>query len=120
MRKKKNSERVVEFILTRKIEDLKDLTVGKVAKSIGVNRFYLSLKFIIDQKITLPKFILREKMHEAYFILEENKKRSVDELSEELGFSKVEDFNIEFEKYFAIAPKKYRDLREKFRVFRNV
>ena len=92
MKKKKVSEKAAEFILTRNLDDLKELTVEKVAKTIGVNRFSLTLKFIIDQGITIPNFIMREKLHEAYFILEEDEKKSIDELSKELGFLKVEDF----------------------------
>ena len=111
VKKKKVTEKVVEFILTRKREELKNLTLQKIAQNVGVNIFYLFFRFIIDQRITIPDFILREKMHEAYFILGEDEKKSITELSRELGFLKVEDFDVEFQKCFAINPEKFRDIR---------
>ena len=111
MLKKNISDRAVEFILTRRIEELKNLTVEKIAQRIGVNRFYLSLSFLIGRKISLPNFILREKMHEAFFILEKDQRIPLDELSRKLGFMRFEDFNMEFEKYFAISPGRFRDIR---------
>jgi AraC-like DNA-binding protein len=112
MKKKTISERAVEYILTRNLADLKGLTAEKIAESICVNRFYLSLIFMIDRKITITGFIKREKLHEAYFILEEDSKKSIDELSKELGFLKVEDFDVEFEKYFAVNPGKLKAIRK--------
>lgn len=111
MRRKKVSDLAVEYILTRNLEDLKELTIEKIAKAIGVNRLYLSLIFMIDQRITIPGFIMREKLHEAFFIIEKDKKKSIEELSKELGFLKVEDFDVEFEKYYAIKPVRFREIR---------
>lgn len=113
MIKKKVSECAVEYILTRDLDDLKELTVEKIAKNIGINKLYLSLMFIIDQRITIPGFIVREKLHEAYFILEGCKKKKVVELSKELGFQDTEEFNMEFEKYFAIKPEEFKDIKSK-------
>jgi len=110
MLRKKISERAVEFILTRQNDDLKHLTLQKVAQHIGVNRLLLHFNFIIDLKTTLPNYILRQKMHEAFFILVKDKEKSIDELAKELGFFSVEDFCVEFEKYFAIDPGKFQML----------
>ena len=38
-------------------------------------------------------------------------KKSIEELSRELGFLKVEDFDVEFEKYYAIKPVKFRKIK---------
>lgn len=113
MRNKKVTELAVEFILSRNIKDLGELTTEKVARNISVNSFYLYLSFLVYQKITLPNYILREKLNEAFFTLENDKEKSIEELSEDLGFLDVQDFNFEFKKYFAIAPKEFRDIRRK-------
>lgn len=110
MLRKKISERAVEFILTRQYNDLKNLTLKKVAKNIGVNRLLLYLNFIVDLRTTLPNYILKHKIHEAFFILTKDELKSVNELSGELGFLTVEDFCFEFEKYYAIDPEKFKQL----------
>lgn len=111
MKEREISEIAVEFILSQNTGELKNLTEDIVAKSIGVNSSCLSRKFERIQKMTIPDFILREKLYRAYFILKEGSDKTIDLLSTELGFLKIEDFNIEFEKYFAITPKSYMDLR---------
>ncbi len=113
MRKKKISAQAVEFVLTREIGELRYLKAIDIARNFGINNFYLSRIFKIDQKITLNNFILREKIYRAVFILEENFDKSIEELARELGFVKVADFNSEFKKYFTISPERYRDLRRK-------
>jgi AraC-like DNA-binding protein len=111
MKERDISEKAVEFILSRKTDELGKLTEEKIAQSIGTKISNLSCSFKVDQKITIPDFILREKLYRAYLILREGSKKTIAELSDELGFVKVEDFNIEFENYFAITPKNYKDLR---------
>jgi AraC-like DNA-binding protein len=111
MFRKKISERAVEFILTRQNKELKHLTSQKVAQNIGVNSVLLYLKFIIDLKITLPVYISRQKMHEAFCVLTEDKKKSINELSGELGFATIEDFCVEFETYYAISPDRFKSIR---------
>ena len=108
MLRKKISERAVEFILTRQHYDLKHLTLKKVAKNIGVNRLLLYLNFVKDLRTTLPNYILRQKIHEAFFILTKDKLKSIDELSGELGFLTVDEFCLEFEKYYAIDPERFK------------
>jgi transcriptional regulator GlxA family with amidase domain len=53
---------------------------------------------------------MREKLYRAYSILRKGSKKKLDVLSRELGFIKFEDFNSEFERYFAVAPKTYTDI----------
>ncbi len=110
MKKRKVTDRAVEFILTRRPKELKNLKVLDIAEMIGINRAYLSRRFKYDQRISLSNFILREKIYRAIFILKEDGEKSIEELSRELGFMNVEDFDNEFEKHLAISPGKFRDL----------
>lgn len=111
------SEQAIVFILTRNNEELKNLTDVEIAKNIGVNSSFLSNRFKKDQKISLSDFILREKLYRAYFILRKDDEKPIDELSRELGFSNVEDFDSEFEKFFAISPKVYKEIRKNPRLY---
>ncbi len=79
---------------------------------IGANRSYLSRSFKLDQNISLSDFISREKIYRAIFILDKNHEMSIQELAEELGFLRVEDFAREFENQFAIEPEKYKQIKK--------
>lgn len=112
MGKKSISNQAVNFILTLENKDLRDLNAEEVAKRIGVKTTNLSRNFKIDQKISLTDFIIREKIYRAIFLLEKNHDLSIEELSNELGFRDVNDFEMTFRSIIAIEPEKYRGLRK--------
>ncbi|HLP47127.1 MAG TPA: helix-turn-helix domain-containing protein, partial [Candidatus Kapabacteria bacterium] len=104
---KKNSllvDRAVEFILTRNIDELGALTEEKIAGNLKVQTSYLSETFKNEQNIALKRFITREKIHRAIFILEKNQELSIEEISNKLGFPGSDDFVMEFQEYLAIDP----------------
>lgn len=107
------SMRVAEFILTRNMEELANLKEIQIAESIGVDSFDCSYCFKTEKQMAISEYILREKIYRAYFILRKDAEISVEKLSNDLGFEKVEDFNFEFERYFAISPKNYQNLDHK-------
>ena len=109
------SERAVEFILTRNIEELAHLTEAGVSQVLGANQAVLLRIFKVNQDISLERFILREKLHRAAFVLASEPEISVKKLSEILGFRKIEHFSKEFEDYLAITPARYKKLRLKNR-----
>jgi AraC-like DNA-binding protein len=112
--KRKNgklSQQVVEYILTRDMEELSTLSGEKIARALHRNRTYLYRRFKLDQNIGVHQFILREKMHRTVFVLEKDNDISITELSRRLGFLSVERFAREFIKYLAIDPRKYRELK---------
>jgi AraC-like DNA-binding protein len=113
MRNNGLSEQAVEFILTRNIEELAHLTEAGISQVLGANQVVLRRLFKISQDISLERFILREKLHRAIYVLERGPEISVKKLSEELGFRKVEDFIKEFEGYMAITPGRYKKIRFK-------
>jgi two-component system response regulator YesN len=111
---KKNNllaDRAVEFILTRDIEALRALTEEEIAENLKVTPSYLLKTFMTQQSMALKRFITREKIHRAIFILEKNKAISVEELSNKLGFPRTDDFAMEFQEYLAIDPYRYKELR---------
>lgn len=105
------AEQAIDFILTRKIEELADLTRAKIARALSVNANDLAHKFKNHQHITLRKFILREKLHRAAFLLEKKQELTINDLAAKLGFSKLEHFDKEFMRYFAAEPIQYRNMK---------
>lgn len=113
------SHRAVEFILSRKLEDLGSLTEASIAQCIGVSISYLLRKFKEEHKITLCGFITREKIHTAISILEKHQEVSVDELAVKLGFLKVSRFIRAFRNYVGVDPLTYRKLKHNRNSFLN-
>ncbi len=111
---KKNNllaDKAVEFILTRDIEKLRTLTEEEIAENLKVKPSYLLKTFMTQQSIALKRFIAREKIHRAIFIIEKNQSVSVEEISNKLGFSRLDEFATEFQAYLAIDPYRYKELR---------
>jgi len=113
VKKRKISDLAVEFILKQSEEELQKLSAAKIARFLGVSKAYLSQEFKKDQKISCPDFIVREKLHRAFFVLNMNREKSIDKLAKELGFPTTDDFTIEFEKYHAITPERYKVILSK-------
>lgn len=111
MKTSKLSERAVEFILTRSLNELARLTETQVSEKLGANKAFLCQIFKSVQNISLKGFILREKLHRATFILEKVPGISIEELSVKLGFQRTEHFIKEFENYLAIKPGRYKELK---------
>lgn len=111
---KKNNllaERAVEFILTRGVAELATLTEEKIAENLKVKPSDLLKTFMMQQSLTLKRFITREKIHRALFMLEKNQALSVEELSNKLGFPRAADFILEFKAYLDVDPYEYKELR---------
>jgi AraC-like DNA-binding protein len=104
------SHRVVEFILTRKPEELSILTGQKIAAALGLDLLNLTRAFESGQHISLDRFIVREKMYRAFFQIEKNHGITIEELAKKMGFLQTGEFAKEFETLFFIDPGKYKEL----------
>lgn len=107
------AERAVEFILTISAEGLKHLTIDDISEALKTNKKWLALLFKREQKISIPAFIKKEKLHRASYILEKDFTISIPELSEKLGFDSPYQFEKAFDDFFCILPGKYQALRKK-------
>jgi len=116
MKKRKLSDRVAEFIVSRNDDELAALKVDTIASSLGVNPSYLSRKFRSDKEMTLNEFITGEKMHRSAQLLGKNKKTSIVSLAKMTGFARSDYFVILFKSFFGIHPKRYSEIGKlKFR-----
>jgi AraC-like DNA-binding protein len=107
------SERAVKFILSRRVEELTALTAVKVAGSLGIDAADLCRQFEKDQSMSLERFILREKIYRALFMIEKNRDISQKTLAARLGFTSIQDFAAEFETFLLVKPHKYIYLKKK-------
>lgn len=111
MRRQKISDRVTEFILTRKTEELAMLKVSKIAATFGVNPSYLSRIFKGDKDITLNEFITGEKMFRSVGLLKKDRHITMDDLARIVGFSRADYFITLFKNYYGVHPKKFKKAR---------
>jgi AraC-like DNA-binding protein len=113
MKENKIHQKAVEYILAITDNEIKNLTANDVAAAINKNIFLLSKTFKKVQKISLSEFIKREKIQRAFYILNTDRKISIIDLSERLGFAAPGQFEKEFQDYFCINPGDYQKIRKK-------
>lgn len=113
MKQSRLSERAVKFILSRRVEELTALTPVNVAGSLGIEPADLCRQFEKDQSMSLERFIQREKIYRALFIIEKNRDISERTLAAQLGFNNSQDFADEFETHLLVKPHKYIYLKKK-------
>ncbi|MCU0287035.1 MAG: helix-turn-helix domain-containing protein [Acidobacteria bacterium] len=108
MGKQKISDRVTEFVLTRKIDELALLKVSIIADTFGVNPSYLSRTFKGDKDITLNELITGEKMFRSALLLKKNKSLTMDDMAKIVGFSRADYFITLFKDYFGVHPRRFK------------
>ena len=90
------SDRVVEFVLTREIKDLENLTVSAIARKLNINRCYLSQRFKYDKKFSLHDYILMVKILRSLSLLEAKDEITIEVLSKKMGFASPDYFTRVF------------------------
>lgn len=107
------SNRVVEYVLTRKLDELAVLTVESSANHLNINRSHLSRTFKNEKGFTIEEFIFKIKIGWAATLLRENDKLTVKEIAKKMGFCRCDYFIRIFKLYFGTTPAKYRELIKK-------
>jgi len=102
------SDNVVEYILTREVDDLENLTVNSIARTFKINRCYLSQRFKFDKQFSLHQYILMVKILRSLVLLEGNEDITVEKLSRTMGFSSGDYFTRVFKKIIGTTPGKYK------------
>jgi len=105
-------DRAMEYVLTRKVEDLGDLTVAKIAKALKVSRSYLARTFKSERDFSIKEYLFREKMLRSALLLMNKPQLTIRQISEMIGFLDANYFAHIFKKYFGISPGKYRDSKK--------
>ena len=110
MKERSLSDRVVEYVLSRNIEELAALTVEQVAGSLSINRSHLSRTFKAEKKFTLEEFIFKIKIIRSASLLKDQADLTIKEISQKMGFCRCDYFIRIFKRYFGTTPAKYREL----------
>ena len=101
----------VTYIEAIQDEKIATLTPEAVATALNMNLNYLSDLFRNIEKISLPDFIRRERLHRAFFLLDEGRVTSISELAKLLRFAD-EEFEKEFERYYRVKPGMFQYLKK--------
>ena len=110
MKKKKLSERAAEVIIRCNPLEFSSLTVGLIARKLGVTIPHLSRSFKGDRGYTLKEFLVRGKVARSQFLLLNNRELKVKDVAELLRFCSTDYFIKVFKKYIGIPPGKYREV----------
>jgi AraC-like DNA-binding protein len=103
-------EKIIEFILSTRIDDFSQLNVGKIAGEFNMKVSYLSRKFKEETKILLSKFIEYERLKRAEELLKIRRDTSIEEISKMVGFETCHHFRKKFKKKNGITPGFYRKI----------
>ncbi len=112
--KKKNIkqfDKVVEYILTRSIDEIDTLSVKSIARKLNINRIQLWRSFRKESKVSIEAYILRIKLHEAATLLRNNRHLTVKKISEKIGYCRCDYFIRIFKQYFGTTPGRYREFK---------
>jgi len=107
------SEDVVEYILTRGIDEFENLNVSSIAQVFNSNRCYLSHRFKCDTKYNLHEYIVMIKILRSLVELQENGDITIAQIAKQMGFSDPDYFRRIFKQRVGITPGKYRNYFKK-------
>lgn len=88
------------------------LSLSVLAKRVGYTEYYFSHKFKKEVGCSVTDFILREKITQARFLLE-NTNDTVQSVSDALSFSNRSYFSTCFKRLTGISPARYREENRK-------
>ena len=84
------------------------ITVEEIALKIGINRSYLSRKFVDQEGISISNYILNARLYAAENMLKESEDISIQMISEYFCFSSQSHFASLFKKKNGVTPLEYR------------
>ncbi|UCH94544.1 MAG: helix-turn-helix transcriptional regulator [Candidatus Aminicenantes bacterium] len=108
-KQKKLAMEAALMIVISKPEDFKYLTVGWIARKLGVSVPNLSRAFKREIGKTLQKYLFQQRIIKSIILLLENPNLSIKELAEIIDYSSSSYFIKVFKKFCNYSPKKFRD-----------
>ena len=103
-------KKVEEYIL----ENIKEqITLKDISKAVGYNESYLSRVFRKEFGLSPYAFLINKRVQKAKDKLLNNRRISLSELSNEVGFYDQSHFSKVFKRTFATTPNKYRPNKKK-------
>ncbi|MCP5108562.1 MAG: helix-turn-helix domain-containing protein [bacterium] len=113
--KKEICQRVGEYVVRFRDDDLNTLSVAKVADHFGVGRSYLLRVFKDYMRGDLEQFIIQKKISRAAVFWEKDLTLTAKEVAFRVGIPELSRFNELFMDYFGIDPEGFvHQLRGEF------
>lgn len=84
------------------------LTLEKVAKDLGINKYYISRLFSNEFKIRFNDYISKKRLLLAEALIRESDKKMI-EIMYETGFTSERTFYRSFKEYFGITPQQLKN-----------
>ena len=109
----KIGESVVEYIITRNLKELSNMTRYMIADHFGINKNYLSEKFKEETQMTVLQYLDFEKMKRAQDLIKTRPDLTIREISHLVGIEKLSQFRAKFKKAYLLSPGRYRLLIKK-------
>ena len=97
----------VEFAIEKNINNT-EYSVEQMARDVAMERTGLYRKLQAIAGITPSEFLRSVRLKRAAQILEDNKKLSITEISELVGFTSSRHFATSFKQMFGCTPSDYR------------
>lgn len=88
---------------------MRDLSLDELAQYVSMSSFYLSRVFAKVENINLKEYLIKVRMEKAKSLLREGKK-SIKQISMEVGYIDQNYFSKAFKKYTNLSPKEYSNL----------
>ncbi|WP_235700512.1 helix-turn-helix transcriptional regulator [Companilactobacillus nodensis] len=85
----------------------KRLTLDQVANRVYLSDYYFSKLFKKETKLSFSVYLNARKVQRAMFLLKDTE-MSIQDVSNELGFTRMSYFSQTFKKYTGYTPSKFR------------
>jgi AraC-like DNA-binding protein len=102
----------VEFILSKKLDELETVTTASIAGELNVSPSYLARCFRSERNFSLKEYLLREKMLRAVSLMMNEPRLTIKEIAMKVGFLDVCYFSRTFKKNIGISPGRYRECKK--------
>jgi two-component system, response regulator YesN len=84
-----------------------DLSLGELAREVGISKFHLSRRFKEETGVTFRGYLLRVRLERAKALLS-RKHASITEVAYSVGFGDLPRFDKLFKRYTGLTPSTYR------------
>lgn len=90
---------------------MRDISVEDIARTVGLDRRYLSRIFKADMGVTMQEFLIQTRLEHSALYLKQGE--SVTQAAALSGYADVFHFSKMFKKSFGVSPREYRDEAKK-------
>ncbi|MEF3305272.1 helix-turn-helix transcriptional regulator [Paenibacillus sp. GYB003] len=107
LNKESNVRNVLAYIENHYMEEL---TLERVADNVHLSKFYMMKIFKELTGMTVFEYVNKRRISQAKLLFRFNKKRTVTEVSFEVGFKQLTHFSRNFKRLVGMTPEQYRKL----------